>query len=51
VAIGGISQARFADVVDTGVNGVAVVSAITRAAEPVAAVNRLKETYDRVKQR
>ena len=51
VAIGGISQARFADVVDTGVNGVAVVSAITPAAEPLAAVNRLKETYDRVKQR
>ncbi|MDG6096937.1 thiamine phosphate synthase [Alteromonas sp. ZYF713] len=51
VAIGGISQARFADVADTGVNGVAVVSAITGAADPLVAVNRLKETYARVKQR
>ena len=51
VAIGGISQARFADVVGTGVSGVAVVSAITCAADPLAAVNRLKETYARVNQR
>lgn len=41
VAIGGITEARVAAVLDTGVSAVALVSAITKAEDPQAATERL----------
>ncbi len=41
VAIGGISEARVGDVLATGVGSVALVSAITKAADPEQATKRL----------
>lgn len=44
VAIGGINQDNVGEVIDTGVDGICVVSAIACAADPrVAAANLLKE--------
>ena len=41
VAIGGINLSRIGDVAKTGVNGIAVVSAITQAAHPLKAYQAL----------
>ncbi|CAM4484775.1 MAG: Thiamine-phosphate synthase [Legionella sp.] len=41
VAIGGINHARIADVAATGVCGIALISAITQAADPQIAVKQL----------
>lgn len=41
VAIGGINESNLADVIATGVHGIAVVSAICRAARPDEAAQRL----------
>lgn len=41
VAIGGISEERVADILVTGVGSVALVSAITKAADPEQATKRL----------
>ncbi len=41
VAIGGINQDHIADVVATGVNGIAVISAITQAEDPKKATQEL----------
>ena len=43
VAIGGINLARIADVAKTGVNSIAVVSAITQADEPLNAFCKLSK--------
>lgn len=46
VAIGGISKARIAKVKQTGVNGIALVSAITKAANTEAAINELHQELE-----
>jgi hydroxymethylpyrimidine kinase/phosphomethylpyrimidine kinase/thiamine-phosphate diphosphorylase len=46
VAIGGISKDRIAHVKQTGVNGIALVSAITKAANTEAAVNELHQELE-----
>ena len=46
VAIGGIDAGKAADVMTTGVQGVAVVSAICGAADPEAAARKLRETIE-----
>ena len=46
VAIGGIGRARAAEVMATGVEGIAVVSAICRAADPEAAARALRREID-----
>ena len=46
VAIGGIDADKAADVMTTGVQGVAVVSAICAAADPEAAARKLRETIE-----
>ena len=43
VAIGGIDEARFAQVLPSGVGSVAVVRAIVGAPDPVAAAQRLMQ--------
>ena len=45
VAIGGISQQRFADVVKTGVDSVAVVTAITLANDPDQTILDLQASF------
>jgi hydroxymethylpyrimidine kinase / phosphomethylpyrimidine kinase / thiamine-phosphate diphosphorylase len=47
VAIGGINQARVADVLSCGVNGIAVVSAITGQTQPEQAFLQLKQAWER----
>lgn len=42
VAIGGINEANSADIIGTGVGGIAVVSAICAAADPQAAARALR---------
>ncbi|MBR7887992.1 thiamine phosphate synthase [Marinomonas sp. A79] len=49
VAIGGINAERFPLVAQTGVNSVAVVTAITQSAEPEAAIRELMAAFDRAK--
>jgi len=46
VAIGGISKDRIAHVKQTGVNGIALVSAITKAANTEAAVIELNQEVE-----
>ncbi len=46
VAIGGISKERITQVKKTGVNGIALVSAITKAANTEAAVNELHQELE-----
>lgn len=46
VAIGGISEERVADVLATGVGSVALVSAITKAADPEKATKRLLQMVE-----
>lgn len=46
VAIGGISEARIAEVIAAGADGVAVVSALCAAADPSAAARRLRHAVD-----
>ncbi|NLQ16978.1 thiamine phosphate synthase [Marinomonas sp. M1K-6] len=46
VAIGGISAERLPAVTQTGVNGVAVVTAITKAAEPALATRSLMMAFE-----
>ncbi|ATZ72194.1 thiamine phosphate synthase [Idiomarina sp. X4] len=46
VAIGGISKERIAKVKQTGVNGIALVSAITKAANTETAVNELNQELE-----
>jgi thiamine-phosphate pyrophosphorylase len=41
VAIGGINQDNIAEVVATNVGGIAMISAITQACDPIAATNAL----------
>ncbi|BFM48030.1 thiamine phosphate synthase [Marinomonas sp. THO17] len=50
VAIGGINQQGFASVAQTGVNCVAVVSAITQAEHPVEATNKLMQLFEEAQQ-
>ncbi len=45
-AIGGISEARATEVLDTGVNSFAVVSAISTADDPIAAARRLLHLFN-----
>ncbi len=45
VAIGGINQARFNDIKKTGMDGVAVVRAVTRSEVPSEAFNRLAQHW------
>lgn len=45
VAIGGISADRLQSVVATGVGSAAVVSAVTQAQEPAAAISALQRTF------
>lgn len=40
VAIGGITHADIPSLLDTGINGIAISSAISRAADPIAATRR-----------
>ncbi len=47
VAIGGITIENLASVFETGVHGVAVLSAVCLAEDPAAAVARMRETADR----
>lgn len=42
MAIGGISQQRLKQVSDTGVSGVAVVTAITEAEQPIIAAKNMQ---------
>ncbi len=51
VAIGGISEERIADVLATGVGSVALVSAITKAADPEQATKRLLQHVEGVSSR
>lgn len=46
VAIGGIDHNRFAEVCQTGVHGVAMVSAITRANSPSEALHSFKQQWE-----
>ena len=46
VGIGGVTAANAADVVAAGADGVAVISAITRADDPEAATRRLADTVE-----
>lgn len=46
VAIGGISEDRVADILATGVGSVALVSAITKAADPEQATKRLLQQVE-----
>lgn len=48
VAIGGIDLARLADVLTAGIDGVAIVSAICRAAEPRLAAQNLIQNIKKV---
>ncbi|NMH59851.1 thiamine phosphate synthase [Alteromonas ponticola] len=45
VAIGGINSTNFSSVVNTGVNGVAVVSAILKAGDPIQASHTLQRRF------
>ncbi|MDC8832019.1 thiamine phosphate synthase [Alteromonas gilva] len=45
VAIGGINQARIQPVANTGVSGIAVVTAISAAGEPLGAARALQEAH------
>ena len=45
VAIGGINLARLPDVLATGVDGVAMISAITQVADPVVMTERLLAVF------
>lgn len=51
LAIGGISSANVADVVSAGADGVAVISAITSAANPKTAATELIESIEKLKNR
>ncbi|MCH8539064.1 MAG: thiamine phosphate synthase [Alkalimonas sp.] len=46
VAIGGIDQRRFNQVCQTGVNGIAMVSAITKASSPAEALSYFKQQWE-----
>ena len=46
VAIGGIGEGQAAEVMATGVEGIAVVSAICRAADPESAARALRREID-----
>lgn len=46
VAIGGITLERMPDVLATGVDGVAIISAITEAEDPIAMTQKLLEAVD-----
>ena len=46
VAIGGINQHRFHQVCQTGVNGIAMVSAITKASSPAEALRYYKQQWE-----
>jgi len=46
VAIGGITQERLLGVLETGVNGIALISAITKADDPEMAARRLLTTVN-----
>lgn len=46
VAIGGIGEAQASEVIATGVEGIAVVSAICSAADPEAAARRLRHAVE-----
>lgn len=48
LAIGGIKQQHFAEVAATGVEGVALVTAVTEAADPVAAWRQLNQDWQEV---
>ncbi|MFG1495248.1 thiamine phosphate synthase [Saccharospirillum sp. HFRX-1] len=48
LAIGGIKQQHFAEVAATGVDGVALVTAITEAADPIAAWQQLNQHWQEV---
>ncbi len=48
IGIGGIDAGNAADVIRAGAAGVAVISAVTGAADPAAAVRALRDTLDRV---
>ena len=50
VAIGGINQKRFTSVAETGVDCVAVVTAITQADEPNQATHKLMQLFEEAKQ-
>lgn len=46
VAIGGITQERLLDVLETGVDGIALISAITQADDPEGATRQLLTTVN-----
>jgi thiamine-phosphate pyrophosphorylase len=46
IAIGGISAARVAEVMETGAHGIAVIRAVTLDADPQRAVRALREALD-----
>jgi len=46
IAIGGIDEERIAEVLETGAHGVAVLQTFVVAADPAAAVARLREALD-----
>ncbi len=45
-AIAGITEARTASVIDAGADGIALISAVTKAADPEAATQRLRDRVD-----
>jgi len=46
IAIGGINEKNAAEVIETGAQGVAVISAVVSAPDIVAAAHRLRETLE-----
>ncbi len=50
VAIGGINHKRMVPVAQTGVNGVAVVTAITHASDPAKAIQQLQSAFEQGRQ-
>lgn len=51
VAIGGIHESNAGSVAETGAAGVAVVSAVMRAADPAAACRRLRNAFEACRRR
>jgi len=51
LAIGGISAANSADVIASGADGVAVISAITAAQDPLKAATEIIESIGKLKKR
>jgi thiamine-phosphate diphosphorylase len=47
VAIGGINHTNLADVIATNVNGVAMISAITHAEDPIATTKKFLEMFNK----